>query len=185
MSPRGNLGLCWYGCQTVGSAPDEKSFHSVANRRDGFTMVPFLRSKRTFQSKRAGEHMNTLEAKIRRLTQPVNGQFPRPWMTDMVNPEEARVFIVGQNQATGFPPALVGGHKVYIDALFNRNGRSCRQLYDAIRGPEGPSPTRKNIDALREALAHVGVHDVLETNVICYCRVGPGNFTPSPPQIRT
>src|SRR5271165_6588824 len=31
---------------SVGSAPDEKAFHSVANRRDGCTMVPFSRSKR-------------------------------------------------------------------------------------------------------------------------------------------
>ena len=45
----GNFGLCWCGWQTVGSAPDEKSFHSVANRRDGCTMVPFSRSKRKFR----------------------------------------------------------------------------------------------------------------------------------------
>jgi hypothetical protein len=112
--------------------------------------------------------VNTLETSIRRLTQPVNGQFPRPWMTDMERPEKARIFIVGANQATPFPAALVEGHEAYIDALFNRNGKSCRKLYEEMRGHEGPSQTRKNIDALRAALANVGVNDVLETNVICY-----------------
>jgi hypothetical protein len=94
--------------------------------------------------------MNTLEASIRRLTQPVNGQFPRPWMTDMAHPEKARVFIVGRNQAKVFPAAaLVGGHEAYIDALFNRSGKSCRKLYEEMSGREGPSPTRENIYALR------------------------------------
>src|ERR1035438_3347734 len=37
------------GRHTVGSAPDDKSFHSVANRPDGCTMVPFSRSKRKFR----------------------------------------------------------------------------------------------------------------------------------------
>src|ERR1019366_7269250 len=37
------------GRHTVGSAPDDKSFHSVANRRDECTMVPFLRPKRKFR----------------------------------------------------------------------------------------------------------------------------------------
>jgi hypothetical protein len=32
-----------------GSAPDEKSFHNVANRRDGCTIVLLLRSKRKFR----------------------------------------------------------------------------------------------------------------------------------------
>jgi hypothetical protein len=44
-----NFGLNWCGWQTVGSAPDEKSFHGVANVRDGCTMVPFLRPKRKFR----------------------------------------------------------------------------------------------------------------------------------------
>jgi hypothetical protein len=112
--------------------------------------------------------MNTLEDSIRRLTQPVNGQFPRPWMTDMMHPEKARIFIVGYNQATGFPAALVGDHNAYIDALFNRNGRLCRKLYEQMRGDKGPSQTRKNIDALRGGLTSVGINDVIETNVICY-----------------
>src|SRR2546427_809601 len=30
-----DFGLCWCGWQTVGSAPDEKWFHRVANRRNG------------------------------------------------------------------------------------------------------------------------------------------------------
>ena len=112
--------------------------------------------------------MSTLEASIRRLTQPVNGQFPRPWMTNMAHPENARVFVVGYNQATGFPAALIGSHDDYMDALFNRNDRSCRKLYEQLRGDDGPSPTRKNLDKLREYLAREGLTDVVETNVICY-----------------
>ena len=99
--------------------------------------------------------MNTLEASLRRLTQPVNGQFPRPWMTDMEHPEKACIFIVGYNQATGFPAgALVGGHNAYIDALFNRNGMSCRKLYEQMRYNKGRSnsKTRENVVALRGRL---------------------------------
>jgi hypothetical protein len=47
----GNFALCWCGWQTVGSAPDGKSFHGVANGRDGCTMGPFSRSKRKFPLK--------------------------------------------------------------------------------------------------------------------------------------
>src|SRR5271167_620638 len=45
---RGHFGLCCCGWQIVGSAPDGKSFYGVANGRDGYTMVPFPRSKRKF-----------------------------------------------------------------------------------------------------------------------------------------
>ena len=41
---------------------------------------------------------NKFEEQIRRLTEPINGQLPRPWMTEMRNPLEADVFIVGMNQ---------------------------------------------------------------------------------------
>jgi len=37
--------------KTVRSAPDEKSFYGVANKRDGCTMVPFSRSKRKSRMK--------------------------------------------------------------------------------------------------------------------------------------
>ena len=86
----------------------------------------------------------------------------------MAHPEKARIFVVGYNQATGFPAALVGSHDDYIDALFNRNDRSCQKLYERLRGDDGPSPTRKHIDKLREDLAREGLDDVVETNVICY-----------------
>lgn len=87
-------------------------------------------------------------------------------MTDMISPEKARVFLVGYNQATRFPAALVGDHDAYIDALFNRNGKSCRNLYEEMRCGKGPSLTRKNTDTLREGLSKLGVKDVIETNVI-------------------
>jgi len=89
-------------------------------------------------------------------------------MTSMAHPEKARIFIVGNNPATDFPAAMVGSHDDYIDALFNRNDRSCRELYDQLRGDKGPSPTRKNIDMVRKNLARESLFDVIETNVICY-----------------
>ena len=111
---------------------------------------------------------STLEKLIRDLTQAINGQYPRPWMADVTNPERARIFIVGNNQATKFPVDWVGNYDRHIDALFNRNGQSCRALYYEMRGNKGPSRTRGNIDLLRGALTDVGIKDVLETNVICY-----------------
>ena len=123
--------------------------------------------------------MSPLEASIRRLTQPVNGQFPRPWMTTMAHPEKARIFVVGYNQATCFPAARIGSHDDFIDALFNRNERSCRKLYEQLRGEDGPSPTRKNIDRLQENLAREGLDDVVETNVICYSTPMSSDLTQS------
>lgn len=114
--------------------------------------------------------MSELEDVVRKLTRPINGQYPRPWMTSMKDPARARVFVVGRNQATGFPENAIESHAAYLDALFNRNGRSARALYDQIRTAEGrgPSPTRKNLDSLTSALLGAGVTEVLETNVICY-----------------
>jgi hypothetical protein len=37
------------GAGTVGSASDDKSFHHVANGRDGCTLVPLSRPERKFQ----------------------------------------------------------------------------------------------------------------------------------------
>ena len=109
-----------------------------------------------------------LEKTILELTRPINGQYPRPWMTEMADPENAEVFIVGFNQATGFPVNSVNSHADYVDALFNRNNRSCRALYDEMRGSKGPTPTRKNTDGLSKMLSDNGVTDVIETNVVCY-----------------
>jgi hypothetical protein len=106
------------------------------------------------------------EAKIKNLTQPINGQYPRPWMTKMRYPNKARVFIVGYNQAKTFAVDDAGSHGEFLDAHFNRNGKSCRELYDRIN--EAPSNTRPNIDHLTALLETKGISDILETNVICY-----------------
>ena len=110
--------------------------------------------------------MNTFEEKIRDLTRPINGQLPRPWMTALTNPQEAGVFIVGRNQRKGYPARDIS-HKRHLDALFNRNGESCRGLYDSVTNGK-PSPTRKNTDRLVCRLNRRNIHNVLETNVICY-----------------
>jgi hypothetical protein len=111
--------------------------------------------------------MDRFEIIIRELTQPINGQYPRPWMTDLVDPLSANIFVVGKNQRHGYRVEHVGSHDRYIDSLFNRNGQSCRALYNEITGGR-PSPTRKNIDKLTERLQRRDAPDVLETNVICY-----------------
>jgi hypothetical protein len=109
------------------------------------------------------------EASIRRrLEQPVNGQYLRPWMTDMERPEEALVFIVGRNPATAFPVDKFRDLDMYIDALYNRNGELCRELYKRIRGPKDSSDTRENISYLCDRLAKRDINDIIETNVICY-----------------
>lgn len=120
--------------------------------------------------------MNTLETSIRCLTRCVNGQFPRPWMTDVEHPEKVRIFIVGYNQATSCPAKLIA-HDAYIDALFNRNGRLCRELYRLLRGDAGPSRTHKNIDILKDGLATRGLNDVMVTNAICYSTPMNGDLT--------
>ena len=111
-----------------------------------------------------------LETKLLQLTSPINGQYPRPWLTDCSNPAAAKVFTVGRNQRRGFlreaVEDLVGNHQGYVDALFNRGKIKCRPLYDQLTG--APSPTRINTDFLVQCLADCGVTDVIETNVICY-----------------
>lgn len=99
------------------------------------------------------------------MTTPLHGQYPRPWMTDLNDPRDADVFLVGQNQARGYPVSLVGSHKRHVDALLNRNEETCRGLYDELN-PE-PSPTRRNIDRMAAYLRREGLR-TLETNVVCF-----------------
>ena len=106
------------------------------------------------------------EAKIREITKPLNGQYPRPWMTDLRDPLLAEVFVVGKNQRNGYPTDAVS-HERHVAALFNEEPGACRRLYCELTGGK-PSPTRKNIDRLVAMLKDIGVDRVLETNVICY-----------------
>ena len=106
------------------------------------------------------------EEKIRELTEPINGQLPRPWMTGMKNPTEADVFIIGMNQSREYSAKDVT-HRRHLDALFNKNGESCRGLYDE-RTKGKSSRTRPNIDRLVAHLNRQNIHNILETNVICY-----------------
>lgn len=108
--------------------------------------------------------MTNLEQVIRHLTTAINGQYPRPWMTSMQDPSRASVFIVGYNPAKPYPIDKVP-YERHIDALFNRNGESCRGLYSEVTKE---SPTRENIELLTAKLAIAGITSVLETNVVCY-----------------
>ena len=110
--------------------------------------------------------MDKFEEKIRELTEPINGQLPRPWMTKMRNPLEADVFIVGRNQRNPYSATEIR-HQRHLDALFNRNGESCRRLYDEVTKGK-PSPTRRNIDDLAARLNQRNIHNILETDVVCY-----------------
>lgn len=107
----------------------------------------------------------SFEATVSALTQPLNGQYPRPWMTDLSNPLSAKAVIVGRNQAKSYDAARLT-HQRHMDALFNRNDESCRGLYAELVGSS--SQTRQNTDRLRGLLLQAGVDSVLETNVICY-----------------
>lgn len=108
---------------------------------------------------------HAFEQAITHATRALNGQLPRPWMTDLADPRAAQVFIVGRNPARSYDAGAVTQAR-HLDALFNRNGQSCRRLYDELAGK--PSPTRRNVDFQRSVLSRVGVERVLETNVICY-----------------
>jgi hypothetical protein len=108
--------------------------------------------------------MNNLERLVRELTTEINGQYPRPWMTSMRDPSSAKVFVVGYNPAKAYSAQSID-YERHIDALFNRNGETCRGLYSEVTKE---SPTRGNIEMLTAKLAAVGVKSVLETNVVCY-----------------
>ncbi len=127
-----------------------------------------LEAALSLRAKEATNINSELEERIWTLTEPINGQYPRPWMTTLAAPADAKIFIVGFNQATEYPASIVGTHDHFVDALFNRKGQTCRALYNRVRADDGPSPTRNNIDSLTTLLGRAGLHKVLETNVICY-----------------
>ena len=89
-------------------------------------------------------------------------------MTYSATPGSCRVFLIGFNQATPLPASTAGDHDAYLDALFNRNGRSIAKLYEEARGGKGASPTRQNMNRVTALLKAKGIADVLETNVVCY-----------------
>jgi hypothetical protein len=117
-----------------------------------------------FESKLNAE---TFESDITELTKPLNGQYPRPWMTDLCDPLQAKVFIVGRNQAKTYSVESISDHSRHLNALFNRNGETCRGLYNELSKGTS-SPTRQHIDLLANELRVAGVYDILETNVVCY-----------------
>jgi hypothetical protein len=107
-----------------------------------------------------------LEAAIRELTRPINGQYPRPWITSSKYPASSKVFVVGMNDAKTFPVRKVGSHDRFLDALFNRGGEDCYKLFYEVTC--GPYCTRKNIDDLIRRIKKHSVTNILSTNVICY-----------------
>lgn len=107
----------------------------------------------------------TLETFLFRVTAPVNGQFLRPWMTRWPRPESARVFTVGCNPKNPYPTDKVS-HQEHVEALLNRDSRACGDLYERLTSE--PSRTRKGIDAFVDTLGVYGIHDVVQTNAVCY-----------------
>src|SRR2546422_1893774 len=116
------------------------------------------------------DRLLAFEQQIRRLTEPVGKprQYPRPWhiSTNVRDPLNATVFVVGYNQATPFLADKLA-HDRFIAALFNR-GTTCEAVYEEARSGKSKSRARQNIEKLVAALAAEGVDQVLETNVICY-----------------
>jgi hypothetical protein len=110
-----------------------------------------------------------LENELSRLTAELHGQFPRPWMTEMHDPENAKVFIVGHYQATKFLSTSIN-HRQHMDSLFNRKNRSCNATYELMRGEKGPSRTRHNINKLTRMLLHKQISSVIETNIVCFSK---------------
>jgi len=86
-------------------------------------------------------------------------------MTRWPRPENARVFTVGCNPRNPYPTDKVS-HQEHVEALLNRNGRRCGDLYERLTGE--PSRTRENIDAFVDTLAQHDIHDVIQTNAVCY-----------------
>lgn len=107
--------------------------------------------------------MVSLEQRIRELTVPSEGVYPRPWMTD-TDPAQANVLIVGASSAKLFRVGDVGSHDQFIDALWNRNGLTCRAMYNSATAK--PSRTRPNLERLSQMLADKGLSS-LQTNVSC------------------
>ena len=120
--------------------------------------VLFSEQKLAFQGS-----MMAFEDRIRALTAPRGGVYSRPWMTD-ADPTQADVLIVGASSAKSFHVAEVGTHDQFLDALWNRNGLTCRSMYYAATSK--PSPTRPNLDRLATMLADNGLTS-LQTNVTC------------------
>lgn len=107
--------------------------------------------------------MIAFEDRIRAMTVARAGAYPRPWTTE-TDPEQADVLIVGASSAKTFRIEDVGSHDHFLDALWNRNGQSCRAMYDAATTK--PSRTRPNLDRLSRMLADIGLSS-LQTNVAC------------------
>lgn len=108
--------------------------------------------------------MNAFEQTVRNLTREINGQYPRPWMTDMEDPSSAKVFVVGYNPASAYSSDSVD-YERFMNSLFNRSGEGCRSFYREVTRT---SPTRGNIEMFTNKLAAQGITDILETNVVCY-----------------
>lgn len=107
--------------------------------------------------------MTEFEDRIRAMTAPRDGAYPRPWTTD-TDPAQVDVLIVGASSAKTFHVIDIGNHEQFLDALWNRNGQTCRAMYDAATLK--PSPTRPNLDRLSQMLAASGLSS-LQTNVTC------------------
>jgi hypothetical protein len=117
------------------------------------------------------EKASRLEQSIRQLTHPINGQYPRPWMTDLEPPDSARVFLIGRNWGVPYSVQAVGSHNRFINAHFNRQGESCQRLYEEITVSR-PTRTKIVYEELLRVFAKQGVEDILLTNIICYGTTG-------------
>ncbi len=103
------------------------------------------------------------EKAISELIVPTDGYWPRPWFTEH-DPMSCNLLLVGASSAKPFAVASLPEKGEFLDAHFNRNGSSCRALYDRL--VDAPSRTRRNIDRAMGLLEEVGWR-VMQTNVTC------------------
>lgn len=110
----------------------------------------------------SGERHHMLEDAISPFVEPVDGYFPRPWFTRH-DPMDCTLLLVGASSAKAFPADSLRKSD-FMDALFSRADKSCRDLYQ--RFAASPSPTRRNLDRAIGVLEDAG-WQVMQTNVTC------------------
>lgn len=110
----------------------------------------------------SNERHRILEDAISPFVETVDGYFPRPWFTRH-DPMDCTLLLVGASSAKSFPAGDLQKSDL-MNALFNRAGTSCCDLYQ--RFVASPSPSRQNLDRAIQVLEDAGWR-VMQTNVTC------------------
>ncbi len=104
--------------------------------------------------------MKNLETAIRELTFASEGQYPRPFTTQIQDLESIDGLLLGFNQARPCPADSMS-HQKFLDWHMGRCGTS-RELYSKLNAT--PSRTRQNIERFVRTLNR----PILESDVYCF-----------------